>query len=206
MREILPDVLTWPWFSEKNGYDFNGYLFLDAGGNIAVGPVLMADAVLAELGRIGVRHIVLTNRNHFRDAARLREASGGTGPAHAADAVFVREKGVPVDGAIEPGARLGPFAVLDAHGKSPGEIALYDEARRLLVVGDACVGKPSGALSLLPQAVIDDPTALRRSLAHLLRDVHFDALLPGDGAPILQAAHGALRALFSTFPEAHPCT
>jgi glyoxylase-like metal-dependent hydrolase (beta-lactamase superfamily II) len=204
MREILPDVLTWPWFSEKNGYDFNGYLFVDAGGNIAVDPVLMPDAVLAELGRIGVRHIVLTNRNHFRDAARLREATGAKVLAHPADAGFVREKGVPVDGPIEPGARLGPFAVLDAHGKSPGEVALFDEARRLLVVGDACVGKPSGALSLLPPAVIDDPAALRRSLAYLLRDVQFDVLLPGDGVPILHGAHGALRALCATFPEVYP--
>ena len=204
MREILPDVLTWPWFSERHGYDFNGYLFLDAGGNIAVDPVLMPDAVLEELVRVGVRHIVVTNRNHFRDAARLREATGAQVLAHPADAAFVREKGVPVDGAIEPGGRLGPFAVLDAHGKSPGEVALYDEARRLLVVGDACVGKPSGALSLLPPAVIDDPAALRRSLAYLLRDVQFDVLLPGDGVPILHGAHGALRALCATFPEVYP--
>src|SRR5258708_37770782 len=96
MREILPDVLTWPWFSEKNGYDFNGYLFLDAGGNIAVDPVLIPDAVLAELGRIAVRHIVLTNRNHFREAAPLREPTGAKVLPPPAGHAFARRTGVPV--------------------------------------------------------------------------------------------------------------
>src|SRR5260370_40609719 len=123
MREILPGVLTWNWFAEKQAYDFNGYLFLDAAGNVAVDPVQMSAAVLEELGRRGVRHIVLTNRNHFRDAARLREATGGRVLAHPADAAFIRDKGVPVDGTLLPGMRIGPLAVLDAHGKSPGEIA-----------------------------------------------------------------------------------
>lgn len=204
MREILPGVLTWPWFSAKHGYDFNGYLFVGQDGNLAVDPVEMPPPVLDELRTRGVATIVLTNRNHFRDAARLREATGARVLAHPADAAFVRAKGVPVDGPIVPGDQVGSFAVLDAHGKSPGEIALYDRARRLLVVGDACVGHPAGALSLLPAAVIDDHEALRRSLAHLLRDAQFDALLTADGAPILHGAHGALRALCATFPEEYP--
>ena len=33
MREILPDILTWSRFSEPHGYDFNGYLIRDPGGN-----------------------------------------------------------------------------------------------------------------------------------------------------------------------------
>ncbi len=26
MTEILPGILSWPWFSERFGYKFNGYL------------------------------------------------------------------------------------------------------------------------------------------------------------------------------------
>jgi glyoxylase-like metal-dependent hydrolase (beta-lactamase superfamily II) len=205
MRELLPGVLTWPWFSERNGYDFNGYLFRDAAGNLAVDPVQMPDEVLAQLAREGVRDIVLTNRNHFRDAARLRAATGAQVWVHPADAEFVRGKGVQVDAALAHGARIGPFTVLDAHGKSPGEIALHDAARELLVVGDACISKPAPAgsarLALLPSAVIDDLPALRRSLEWLAREVAFEVLLPGDGVPILSGGRAALRELCATFPE-----
>ena len=33
MKEIVPGILTWPWFSERHGYDFNGYLIRLPGGN-----------------------------------------------------------------------------------------------------------------------------------------------------------------------------
>ena len=26
LRELLPEVWTWPWFSERHGYDFNGWI------------------------------------------------------------------------------------------------------------------------------------------------------------------------------------
>ena len=32
MQEILTDILTWTWFSEPHGYNFNGYLVRHAGG------------------------------------------------------------------------------------------------------------------------------------------------------------------------------
>ena len=75
LREILPDVFTWHWFSERHGYDFNGYLFHHPSGNIAVDPVEIPDPVLDELARIGVARIAITNRNHTRDSRRLRERS-----------------------------------------------------------------------------------------------------------------------------------
>jgi hypothetical protein len=69
--------------------------------------------------------------------------------------------------------------------------------RRILVIGDACVGKPPGECALLPPAVIDDPATLRRSLEHLAQTVDFDVLLPGDGAPIVSGGRGALRRLLA---------
>ena len=89
--------------------------------------------------------------------------------------------------------------MLGAEGKSPGEVALHWPERRILVVGDACVGKPPGACALLPESVMDDPAALRRSLTRLARTVDFDVLLVGDGAPILTGARAALEKLVATF-------
>src|SRR5215469_3036118 len=98
MREIVPGVLSWPWFSERHGYDFNGYLIRHREGNVAVDPAEMSEDVLRDLAREGVAQIVLTNRNHFRAAARLRDKTAARVAVHPADAEFVRKNGVPPDG------------------------------------------------------------------------------------------------------------
>jgi glyoxylase-like metal-dependent hydrolase (beta-lactamase superfamily II) len=145
-----------------------------------------------------VATVALTNRNHFRAAAAVKQATGARVLVHAADAEFVRGKGVTVDGELVHGATVGPFVIVDASGKSPGEVALYWRERRILVVGDICVGNPPGKLGLLPEAAMDDPARLRASLQHL-GELDFDTLLVGDGEPILQGGRQALRQLVASF-------
>jgi glyoxylase-like metal-dependent hydrolase (beta-lactamase superfamily II) len=199
MKEILPGILTWPWFSQRHGYDFNGHLVRQPGGNICIDPVAMSEDVLDEITREGVAHIVLTNRNHVRDSARLRARTAARLWIHPADAKHAKEQGAAIDDDLQVDQKVGPFVVLAANGKSAGEIALYWPERKILVVGDACVGKPPGACALLPETVMDDPATLRQSLRRLAAEVDFDALLMGDGAPILNGGRAALRALVATF-------
>jgi glyoxylase-like metal-dependent hydrolase (beta-lactamase superfamily II) len=207
LREIVPGILTWPWFSERHGYDFNGYLLRHSGGNVAVDPVEMTGAMLDDLVREGVQRIVLTNRNHYRAAAKLRERTGARVAVHPADAEFVKTNGVAPDDELKYGdtvlgdtlLKVSPnFLVVDAHGKSPGEIALWDAGRKILIVGDACVGKPPGALKLLSPKVIDDLPGLQQTLRKLAA-LEPQILLVGDGAPILQDAAAALQALVRSF-------
>lgn len=196
MNELLPGIFTWTWFSDRHGYDFNGWFVRE--GRLAVDPVVMPDAVLDELAAKSVERIVLTNRNHFRAAAALRARTGARVAVHPADAGFVRKQGVEVDDDLVHGSLAGPFAVLDARGKSPGEIALWWPERRILIVGDACVGKPPGALALLPANVIGDLPTLQRSLQRLA-GLDAEAVLVGDGTPIVRDGAAALRALVETF-------
>lgn len=198
MKTLLPNVLTWPWFSERHGYDFNGYLVRHPRGNVCIDPVEMSAEVLDEIAREGVARILLTNRNHTRASAKVRERTGARVSIHPADARHAREQGAVIDDYLTVGEKIGPFTVLGAEGKSPGEVAFHWPERRILVVGDACVGKPPGACALLPEQVMDDPRALRQSLRRLA-DVDFEALLVGDGAPILTGGREALRALVNTF-------
>jgi glyoxylase-like metal-dependent hydrolase (beta-lactamase superfamily II) len=199
MKTLVPDVLTWPWFSERHGYDFNGYLVRHPSGNLCIDPVETSDETLEEIAREGVARILITNRNHTRASRRIRERTGAKVLIHPADAAHARAQGAILDGELAAGDRVGPFGVLDASGKSPGEVALHWPERRLLVVGDACVGKPPGACALLPETVMDDPARLRESLRRIASEVDFDTLLPGDGAPILTGGREALRALVATF-------
>jgi glyoxylase-like metal-dependent hydrolase (beta-lactamase superfamily II) len=187
LREIVPGILTWSVFSEPHGYDFNGYLI----GEVAIDPVT------AEIDR-PVKRIVITNRNHFRAAASLREKSGARVAVHPADRDFVTGKGVIVEDELSYGDRIAGFTVVDAHGKSPGEIALWNEERRILIVGDACVGRPPGSLALLPRKVIDDLPVLQETLRRLAK-LEPAIVLTADGAQILENAAAALNALVRSF-------
>ena len=194
MRQLLADVLTWSWFSEPHGYDFNGTLFLHEAGNLCVDPVPPSDEVLERLEKEGVAQILITNRNHSRATNRVAERTGAQVAIHPADAANAREQGTHIDGALEVGQRVGPFTVIGLPGKSPGEIALHDPARGILVVGDALIGNPPGALSLLPERVIDDLPQLHKSVRSLL-DLEFNVLVLGDGVSILEGAKAKLRDL-----------
>jgi glyoxylase-like metal-dependent hydrolase (beta-lactamase superfamily II) len=198
MRELLPHVFTWSWFSEPHGYDFNGTLFVHESGNLCVDPVPPSDSVLDQLEDRGVAQILITNRNHTRAANRVAERTGAHVAIHPADAAHARKQGAHIDAALEAGQRIGPFTVVGVPGKSPGEIALHDLARKLLVVGDALIGNPPGALSLLPDRVVDDPLQLRRSVRGLLV-LDFDVLIVGDGVSILHGAKQRLEELAAGF-------
>jgi len=201
MRELLPGVLTWPWFSEPHGYDFNGTLVLHKDGNLCIDPLEPDAAVLEHLTKEGIAQILITNRNHVRAANAIRRATGARVAIHSADAARAREQGAEIDAGLGIGERVGPFRVVGVPGKSPGEVALHDPVNRYLVVGDAVVGNPPGALSLLSERVIDDPARLRESVRRLL-ELSFDAVIVGDGIPLLKEGRQRLEELVAGFPPA----
>lgn len=200
MREIITDIFTWPWFSEPHGYNFNGHFIRYAGGNLCIDPVEPTNEDLEDLARNGVARILLTNRNHSRAANKVRASTRARTAIHPADAAHARKEGAELDDELEVADKAGPFVIVGAPGKSPGEIALYWPERKILIVGDAVVGDPPGRCKLLPEKVMDDPARLRKSLRALLM-IDFDTLLVGDGEPILKNAKDRLAELVSTFPK-----
>ena len=199
MQQILPDVFTWSRLSEPHGYHFNGYLVRQAGANLCIDPVQPDEADLAEIGRLGAATILLTNRNHSRAANLVRERTGARTLIHPDDAPHARSQGTIIDGELRVGEAIGPLTVAPAPGKSPGEVVLHWPERRLLFVGDAVIGNPAGQCGLVREKAMDDPKRLRRSVRGLL-DLDFDALLFGDGVPILKGAKARLAELVATFP------
>lgn len=200
MKEILPNIRSWQWFSEPHGYDFNGHLLSVPGGNLCIDPVMMTAEELTELARLGVSRILLTNRNHVRDANRLRARTGARTAIHPADAGYARVQGAELDDELQVGEQIGPLRVLAVPGKSPGEVAFHWPERHILIVGDSVIGKPPGKCSLLKEKVMDDPAQLRHSVRALL-DVDFDCLLVGDGVSILTGAKERVAELAGTFTD-----
>jgi hypothetical protein len=105
VETILGDILTWSWFSEPQGYNFNGLLIPHAAGNICIDPVEPGEEVLSELACRGVSQIIVTNRNHVRAANCVRERTGARTLIHPADAVHATNQGAIVDGELRVGAR-----------------------------------------------------------------------------------------------------
>ncbi len=200
MKELLPGIFSWPWFSEPHGYNFNGHFIVHPDGNLCIDPVEPTDVDLAQLSGDGVSRIVLTNRNHSRAANKIRTRTGARTTIHPADAPHARKEGADLDDELDFGDKIGPLLVIGAPGKSPGEVVLHWPERKILIVGDAVVGDPPGRCKLLPEKVVDDPARLRESVRALLT-LDFDVLLPGDGVPILQGAKERLRELVDTFPQ-----
>ena len=200
MHEVVANVLTWSWFSEPHGYDFNGYLVRHAKGNLCIDPVPPGEETLAEIARLGVAKVLLTNRNHSRAANVVRARTGARTLIHPDDAAHARSQGAEIDGQLNVGQKVGPLTIVAVPGKSPGEIALHWPERKLLIVGDAVIGNPPGRCGLLREKVMDDPARLRQSVRNLL-DLEFDTLLFGDGASILHDAKMQLKELVDTFPS-----
>jgi glyoxylase-like metal-dependent hydrolase (beta-lactamase superfamily II) len=200
MNEIVPDAFTWAWFSEPHGYNFNGHLVRHPEGNLCIDPVPPDEGDLAEIVRIGVAKILLTNRNHSRAANLIRTRTAAKTLIHRDDAAHAKSQGAEIDGELAVGQRIGPLTIVAVPGKSPGEVALHWPERRLLIVGDAVIGNLPGQCGLLREKVMDDPARLKASVRKLL-DLEFDALLFGDGVSILHDAKARLRELVATFPD-----
>jgi uncharacterized cupin superfamily protein len=180
MKRVFDDLYCWSVFNEQRQIDFNGHLWRRDDGNVLVDPVPMIDSDMAQLDALGgAAWIVVTNRDHEREAAAFRERTGARIVAHEAD---VAALDVAVDRALVDGEELVPGlrAVHLEHGKSPGEIALYWQERGALLAGDLVVGDPVGRISLLADDKLADAPAAALQCRKLLA-LDFDALLVGDG-------------------------
>lgn len=192
MQKIsVPDVYQWSrWQPDRNMY-FNSHFLVAAEGNVAVDPLALDETDAREVEELGgVAWIVVTNRDHVREAQGLRERFGARLATSRAEAPLL---GVPVDRELADGEKLFDGAIvvqLDGQ-KTPGEFALHLPRHKALLVGDALIGSPAGSLTLLPDHKYDDAAravlALRRLWA-----LQPEVLLVGDGACLW---HGATRAI-----------
>jgi len=193
MKQLLPGIWQWSWFSEEKQLDFNG-LFLTVGEHrILVDPPPMAAEDRLAIRKGGqVDYILLTNRDHEREAASCQADFGCQVMVPEADAaqMAIKANKTYKDGELLPG---GIWAIHLKDQKSPGESALFlQQGKGVLILGDALIGKPPGSLTMLPAEKYADAGKAREGLKRLLK-YNFDTLLPGDGAAILTGAKQAVE-------------
>ena len=195
MKQLLPGIWQWSWFSEEKQLDFNG-LFLAVGEHkIVIDPPPMTAEASTLIRRQGaLDYIIVTNRDHLREAATYQAEFRCQLQVPEVDAsqMDVKPTKTYKDGELLPG---GIWAIQLKDQKSPGESALYiQQGKGVLIVGDALIGKPAGALSLLPSERYGDIAKAKEGLRRLLK-YNFDSILVGDGASIIFGAKQAVEHL-----------
>ncbi len=192
MKLLLPDIWQWSWFSQEKQLDFNGLFLIVGEHRVLVDPPPMTAEAKLQIRKSGrVDYLLLTNRDHEREAAACQAEFGCQIMVPEADApqMAVKAGKTYKDGELLPG---GIWVIHLKDQKSPGESALFlQRGKGILIVGDALVGKPPGALTMLPAEKYADAAKAREGLKRLLK-YHFDAILVGDGASILTGAKPAV--------------
>lgn len=193
MKSLLPGIWEWSWFSEEKQLDFNGHLLAVGEHRIVVDPppVPPADLALLKQGN-RIDYILLTNRDHQREADWLSRELGCQVMAPELDAphMSVRIDRTFKDGELLPG---GIWVIQLTGQKSPGESALFlQKGKGILIVGDALIGDPPGALRLLPDDKYENVQVAREGLQRL-RKLSFDSLLVGDGTSLITNAKAVVE-------------
>lgn len=171
---------------------FSSYLLTSDRGNVAFDPLPLDPVEESEIAALGgVATILLTNRDHERGAARMRDRFGSRILASAAEAPMFD---LQVDAVFESEAAAGVLAVSLEGAKTPGEVAFFLSEARVAIVGDAILGAPVGRLSFLPDEKLADPQALALSLRRLWGLLP-RALLLGDGTSLFAGVDDALAEL-----------
>jgi glyoxylase-like metal-dependent hydrolase (beta-lactamase superfamily II) len=193
MKPLFPGIWQWSWFSEEKQLDFNG-LYLGVGEHhILIDPPPMDESDRQVIKRGGgIDYIIVTNRDHEREASRYQSDFSCQLYLPQVDAPLMTL--IPTktfaDGELLPG---GVWVIHLKDQKSPGESALFiQQGKGILIVGDALVGAPAGGLRLLAPEKYADFAKAKEGLRRLLK-YNFDAILVGDGVSIMTGAKSAVE-------------
>ena len=195
MKQILPGMWQWSWFSDEKQLDFNGLFLMVGEHKILVDPPPMTAEASTFIRRNGpVDYIIVTNRDHAREAAAYQAEFKCQLQVPEADAAQMDLKPTKTykDGELLPG---GIWVIHLKDQKSPGESALFiQQGRGVLIVGDALIGKPAGAITMLAAEKYPDAGKAKDGLRRLLK-YSFESLLVGDGTSILAGGKPAVEQL-----------
>ncbi len=193
MQEIAPGIWHWKARHPHIGMEVSSYFL--PGEGVLLDP-LVPDSELERLEELGPpRDILLTNRHHWRDCAKLAERFG---LKVRVPRVGLHEFG---DGdPVEPydfGDSLagGAVTVHEIGSICPDESALHIPGASALAVADGVVSYDG--LRFVPDNLMDDPedtkAGLREAYGRLAAELEFDNLLVAHGEPVVGGAREALR-------------
>ena len=195
MQELTPGIRHWTAVHPNLRMEVSSYWLPELG--VLLDPIAVPEEVE------GVRHILLSNRHHRRDALAARERFGAL---LRAPRVGMHE--------FEPGDPIEPYDFDEplADGQIvphqvtelwPDDGALQIPSVRALAIADSVMNYDD-RLSLVPDRFMDDPPAesraLREGLARLADELDFDHVLPAHGTPLIGDGRERLREFATRAP------
>jgi hypothetical protein len=195
MREILPGLFHWTAVHPRIKIAVSSY-YLEEDG-VLLDPLLPSRGLDWFRARTVPRHVLLTNRHHYRHSAEFEEAFGCT--------VWCNEEGLHE---FTHGETVCPFRAGDVlpggvESHAVGALCPDETALRLpvsegaLAIADGIVREGDGPLGFVPDPFIgDEPERVKQGLkvayAGLLA-LDFDHLLFAHGDPWVGGGRDALR-------------
>jgi uncharacterized cupin superfamily protein len=196
----IAGIAMWSKWQPDRGLYFNSY-FVHGGENLLVDPLALDEGDAQKIAAEGgVSWIVVTNRDHERDARAVARRFGAPIAASEPDAA---EMSVRADRILGDGDSIGAARVVALEGlKTAGEFALHLPREETVIVGDALWGDPAGTLRMMADEHLIDPVRAARSLCKL-RAVRPRRLLVGDGTPIFGGAYDAINECLESRADAN---
>lgn len=197
MREILPGIFHWTTFHAGIGVTVHSYLSAATDPPVVLDP-RVPEAGLGQIERIArPRHILLTNRLHYRHSGRFARAFGADIRAHRAGSKAFGPRRHRVH-LFQHGARLpGGILALKVGSLCPEETAFFIPRHGgILSLGDAVI-REGNRLGFVPDYLMgEDPQTVKRGLRRALRLLlrrRFQHLLLAHGRPWIGGGKDALR-------------
>jgi len=198
-KTIVDGIFMWSAWQPGPNVFFNSCFIETQDGNLIVDPLPLSEADAAQIDeRGGAAWLVITNRDHERDAKAVAARFGAKIAASVADAALL---GVTVDRTLNEGEEIGGAHVLSFDGlKTAGEIALHFRAKKTAIAGDALWGDVAGKLRLGPKLADAGRAAL--SLRRLAA-TRVENLLIGDGQCVFGGATDVLWACLESCADVY---
>jgi uncharacterized cupin superfamily protein len=176
----IPDVFSYSWLVPGQALPANAYLFVSQGANVLIDPLPLDDPTHDEIAKLGgISRIIVITAERERTAKEVAARYGATILTSA------RHR--------EPLAS-GMTAIVLPNQKRNGEFAVNIADRRTVLVGDALLGSPAGALTMHDAREYADPVKAALGLRRILRE-NPGTLLVGYGQPVFAGAYNALYEL-----------
>ena len=188
------DLFGWSIFNEERNIDFNSTLWVRSQGNVIIDPLPLTEHDIKHLESLGgASHVIITNSDHIRDAAKISSMTGAKCWAPLAEK---EEFPLDCDGWLQDGDEpISGIEIFSFNGsKTPGELAvLIDETT--LITGDLIRAHEGGCLSIIPDVKLKNWDLAVKSIKRMASIKKIQAVIPGDGWPVFNQGHEALLEL-----------
>ena len=197
IKEILPGFFSWSEYSVEKKLTFNGYLIINSRESVIIDPPALSVedqekliSLIGEHSSSPLKGILLTNVHHERASDYLKSLFLAPVWVNELDQADLE---VFASNSFSGGDTLfcGVEAIQLKDQKSPGETAFYIRDRKIMLLGDALIGKVPGQVNMLPPDKFKDSAKAKSGLKVLL-NFEFDTLLLGDGESILTGGKSAV--------------